>query len=278
MPDGKKLPKDLERKPLGLQRPIIIEASMTVYAELKARSVKTAGTAKLSWMGFGDPTYASTQKGGEPRGELGGLKTRGYDLGPFPGTRKDIATIAALFGPKGRALLGAEATEAAVRALPEETPYVHFACHGLIDAAFPMNSALALSAPAAEGQKDVAEIGDNRKDGLLQAWEIIQDVKLDSDCVVLSACETAGGKIFGGEGIIGLTRAFFYAGARSAVVSLWTISDESTAILMEAFYREVLAGAPRDVALQRAQTRLATSDKYAHPFYWAAFQVHGRAE
>jgi CHAT domain-containing protein len=147
-----------------------------------------------------------------------------------------------------------------------------------MDSEFPMNSALVLTAPQPPDPKDLAAIGDNRKDGLLQAWEIIQDLRVRSGCVVLSACETGVGKVLGGEGIMGLTRAFSHAGAESVVVSLWPISDESTALLMEAFYREVLAGAPRDVALMRAQIELAGSKRYSHPFFWAAFELHGRPE
>ena len=104
----------------------------------------------------------------------------------------------------------------------------------------------------------------------------MQDIRIDSDCVVLSACETGVGKIMGGEGVIGLTRAFFYAGARSVVVSLWPIADESTPVFMEEFYSHVLAGDDRDVALMRAREKLLSSENYSHPFHWAAFQLHGR--
>ena len=92
---------------------------------------------------------------------------------------------------------------------------------------------------------------------------------------MLSACETGVGEIRGGEGILGLTRAFFYSGARSLLVSLWPVSDRSTALLMEEFYRRLLAGQPRDVALQGAQIMLMNSEDTAHPFFWGAFQLHG---
>lgn len=297
--------------PLGLQRPISIEASMTVYAELKIQGPKASSAPTSSWTGFGDPIYPDPEKGDALRGEMGALRTRGFDLKPLPGSRAEVEAISTLFGAGSKKLLGADATEDAVRALPKDTPFLHFACHGFIDPAFPMDSALVLTAPPAAIPGGMMPIGDNRKDGILQAWEIIQDVRLDSDCVVLSACETGAGKVLGGEGIMGLTRAFFYAGAKSVVVSLWPISDDSTATLMVHFYKEILAGSPRDIALMRAQGELFRSGQdgatrppnrglqtapagstsspsrpsadspipsFSHPFYWAAFEIHGRPD
>src|SRR6185503_1921431 len=95
---------------------------------------------------------------------------------------------------------------------------LHFACHGLLDARFPLDSALAL-APG----------GDDN--GLLQAWEVIERVRVDADLVTLSACDTGLGRDMGGEGLVGLVRAFQYAGARSVLASLWEVSDRSTARL-----------------------------------------------
>ncbi len=250
---------------LGLSKPISIAASMTIHAGLKAghRTEKRS----LSWTGFGDPLYPDQDPGG---GLRQGLRTRGFQMGPLPGTREEILGIAALFGGRATIHLGAEASKEAVRALPRNLSYLHFACHGFMDPDFPMNSALALSS-----KPGVDAAGKAHQDGFLSAWEIMRDVRLDSDCVVLSACETGVGKVFGGEGILGLTRAFFYAGVRSVVVSLWPISDESSSLFMEAFYREILAGASRDVALQRARKSLARSRDFAHPFHWAAFELHG---
>lgn len=279
VPSGKRMPKGLKPEPLGLQRPISVEASVTVFRELEARRATGAepreashGSARPpSWTGFGDPLYPQSTGGeeswsGAPR----------FALEALSGTRQEIETIAGLFGANAACHLGRDATEEAVRSLPhKESPYIHFACHGLVDPRFPLNSALALT-PTEPDQEGDSSFGDTRRDGLLQAWEIIQDVRLESECVVLSACETGTGKVLGGEGILGLTRAFYYAGAKSIVVSLWPISDESTASLMGSYYRELLGGSPRDAALQRAQARLSADARHSHPFYWAAFQLHGR--
>ncbi|MBP7866437.1 MAG: tetratricopeptide repeat protein [Acidobacteria bacterium] len=261
-------------RPLGLQRPLSVQASLTVYAGLRSGAGGGSPSKGLNWAGLGDPVYPDPGKPGDTPGELAALKTRGFQLGPLPGTRQEIEDVARLFGGRARVHLGPDATKAQALGLPRETRFVHFACHGLLDPDFPMNSALALS--PSPGKPADAEGTAN--DGLLQAWEIIQNLRLESDCVVLSACETGVGKVCGGEGILGLTRAFLYAGSRSVVVSLWPISDASTAHFMQIFYREILAGVPRDDALRRAQADLAAQGDFAHPFHWAAFVLVGAGD
>jgi CHAT domain-containing protein len=99
----------------------------------------------------------------------------------------------------------------------------------------------------------------------------------------LSACQTALGKDMGGEGLLGLTRAFLYAGAHSVLGSLWSVSDKSTALLMKRFYGYLKAGKSRDEALRAAQIDLihtaapglASSAGPSSPFRWAAFQLSG---
>ena len=149
---------------------------------------------------------------------------------------------------------------------------LHFACHGVADERFPLESALALSIP------DALEEGEN---GLLQAWEIFEQLRLDSELVTLSACNTALGKEFAGEGMIGLTRAFQFAGARSVMASLWAVSDRSTADLMGDFYTRVRRGEALDEALRGAQVAMLQRQREtggrANPFHWAAFQLHGDA-
>ena len=96
---------------------------------------------------------------------------------------------------------------------------------------------------------------------------------LDTELVVLSACETGLGEVKVGEGVFGLRRAFVLAGARTLVMSLWSVPDEATRLLMEDFYRRLLAGEGRAEALRNAQ--LALRRKYPHPYYWGAFICHG---
>jgi CHAT domain-containing protein len=157
--------------------------------------------------------------------------------------------------------LGAEATEGRARGIGPDAPLLHFATHARIDERFPLDSALVLSP------------GPGDENGLLQAWEIFDSVRIDSDLVTLSACETALGKEMGGEGLLGLTRAFLYAGARSVLASLWRVSDRITPDLMRRFYRHLARGEPKDEALRAAQVEMIRAG--GHPFGWAAFQVFG---
>ena len=110
---------------------------------------------------------------------------------------------------------------------------------------------------------------------MLQAWEIFERVRIDADLVTLSACESGLGKEMGGEGLIGLTRAFQYAGARSVLASLWKVEDKSTGELMKRFYGYLKAGKSKDEALRLAQIDLIHSPEYSQPVDWAAFQLNG---
>ncbi len=142
--------------------------------------------------------------------------------------------------------------------------YVHLATHAAVDAAFPQLSAVYLTG------EDEAE-----EDGALYAGEIYQ-LHLNADLVVLSACETGSGQLVRGEGIVGMTRGFFYAGAKNLLVSLWPVNDTSTSHLMIEFYREMLAGKPKSAALQQAKKNLRENQRFSSPFYWSPFVLIGR--
>jgi CHAT domain-containing protein/Tfp pilus assembly protein PilF len=244
-------------------KPLHKAVSATVYAELKRnRKSRPSGTARL--VAFGDPWYPAGPAAGEPARALRSGGAGNLAFSPLPATRKEVVSVAGLYGKLAKAYLGKEATEDVAKKLPRETDYVHFACHGILDEVLPLNSGLVLSIP--EG--GVTEGAEN---GILQAWEIFQRIRLNADLVVLSACETGLGMEGGGEGLIGLTRAFQYAGARTVLASLWGVSDDSTLELMTAFYRELRRGKPKDVALQAAQRILSGR----HPFFWAAFELEG---
>lgn len=163
--------------------------------------------------------------------------------------------------PKSRALLGKDATETALRQYGTGFSFLHFATHGSFDADVPLRSALML-AP------------DDQGDGMLSA-EKLYSMRLDADLVTLSACETGLGKAAGGDDVLGLTRGFMYAGARSIVSSLWEVDDLATAKLMTQFYSN-LKQQDKRAALRAAQ--LATMKDFPHPYYWAAFQLTGSAD
>ena len=115
----------------------------------------------------------------------------------------------------------------------------------------------------------------SRSPGLLQAWEVFEQLRLDADLVTLSSCGTGTGQAPAGEGVLSLARAFQYAGARSVVASLWDIPDRSTALLMQRFYAGLAGGLDKDEALRRAQLALLHEPETSHPFHWAAHQLVG---
>lgn len=250
-------------------KPLHSVLSATVYAEIRKRR-PSGRRPEGEVVAFGDPAYPVLPK--DPESAPAALREvvasvqRGLSLEPLPASRAEVEEIAALF-PRARVYLGREATEERARSLPPGARIVHFATHGLLDERFPLSSALALTVPETQAP--------GQQNGLLQAWEILDAVGLDADLVTLSACDTALGKDRGGEGLIGLTRAFQYAGARSVLASVWGIADASTADFMKRFYRALRHGKPKDEALQAAQAGLIHSERFSHPYYWAAFQLVG---
>ena len=264
---------------LAEEKPIHTVLSATVYAELR-KSRRQVDPGSLSLAAFGDPRYPRSARSArsarskpgpaEPSSlrdpDVRAAAERGLALTPLPASREEVLDIAALF-PQTKTFLGPEATEEQVKSVGKDVRYLHFACHGLLDERSPMNSALALTIPESPQE--------GRDNGLLQAWEIFERVRLDADLVTLSACDSALGSEMGGEGLLGLTRAFQYAGARSVLATLWSVSDISTAALMKRLYSQLRAGRSKDQALQAAQTALIRLPKYSHPYYWAAFQLTG---
>jgi CHAT domain-containing protein/Tfp pilus assembly protein PilF len=143
---------------------------------------------------------------------------------------------------------------------------VHFATHGLINTMRPELSGLALSLVDREGRT---------QDGFLRL-NTIYNLRLSADLVVLSACQTALGKEVAGEGLVGLTRGFMYAGSRRVIASLWQVSDVATAELMKKFYTAMLQqGLTPAAALRRAQLEMAADVRWASPYFWAGFVLQG---
>jgi CHAT domain-containing protein/tetratricopeptide (TPR) repeat protein len=243
-------------------KPIHVAVSATLAAELQ-KSRASARSSKTELVAFGDPHYLSAPSAGRSTTQA----VRGFSLEPLPSTREEVRALTALFRGKSVGYLGEDATEERAKRAAGEARYLHFACHGLLNEAVPLDSALVLSIPT-ENRKET-------ENGILQAWEIFDSVRTSADLVTLSACETAQGKEVGGEGLIGLTRAFQFAGARSVVGSLWSVSDESTALLMTHFYGALKKGLPKDRALQHAQQMMIRNSRFSHPFYWAAFTLNG---
>jgi CHAT domain-containing protein len=143
---------------------------------------------------------------------------------------------------------------------------VHIATHGILDAARPERSGLVLSLVDRDGRA---------RDGVVRLHDVF-GLSLAAELVVLSGCETGLGRHMRGEGLVGLTRAFMHAGAPRVVSSLWQVDDQATARLMTAFYRHMLVdGARPAAALRAAQHELAADPRWAAPYYWAGFVLHG---
>jgi CHAT domain-containing protein/Flp pilus assembly protein TadD len=267
-------------------KPIHTAASATVYAELRKSRRENRQPPTFEVAAFGDPKYPSlarpapvarrgdgTDEAAEAPEDLDqepnvrAVMRGGYRLDPLPRSREEVQSITALYAPRAEAFLGENATEERAKSLGKDIPLIHFACHAILNERFPLDSALVLTIPEhpKEGQEN----------GLLQAWEIFEKVRIDADLVTLSACDSGLGKEMGGEGLIGLTRAFQYAGARSVLASLWKVEDQSTAELMRRFYQYLKAGTTKDEALRLAQIDLIHSPAFSSPKDWASFELIG---
>ncbi len=273
-------------------KPLHLTASMTVHQELRSRRRRTWPATSPALVAFGDARYGPAAAEGAVAARKTVSSSGAGHLGPLPASRVEVEAITRLYGDGARMLVQDEATETRARAVGRDVRMIHFAAHAVVDERHPLDSGIALTTPA------TVRYGEDN--GLLQAWEILESVRIDADLVTLSGCETALGRELAGEGIIGLTRAFQYAGARSVAASLWSVPDRSTALLMERFYGYLKRGLAKDEALRAAQIdlirgaadgrpdaaegtrgmkRLAKSGappvSYASPFYWAAFQLYG---
>ena len=219
--------------------------------------------------------FAPVFSAGRPESE-GGARSPGGPRSPLPASRDEVTHIRGLFreryGPidrwlsqRSRVYLEGEATEERLKhAGLEHYRYVHLATHGVVDEKHPRLSGLIL-----------AEEKGSAEDGVLRLGEIY-NLSLNADLVVLSACETGLGQLARGEGVIGLTRGFLYAGASSVLVSLWRVADASTATLMSDFYRELLTGKPASHALRAAKLSAIHRDpESAKPYSWSAFVLIG---
>jgi CHAT domain-containing protein/Tfp pilus assembly protein PilF len=235
---------------------------------------------------FGHPSYNSSKEkrtlpAGKERGtppvyyELN-LPTR-FELSDLPGTQQEIDAIEPMLTSKGwqaEVFTGDEALEENLKDCFKPR-ILHIATHGYFqpDSARSnplLQSGLMLAGAARtlRGDKD-----DTSEDGILTAYEAV-NLNLDNtDLVVLSACETGLGEVRNGEGVYGLQRAFKVAGARSIIMSLWKVNDESTQELLIEFYKFWLAGGDKRQSLKDAQ--LEIRKKYPHPYFWGAFVMVG---
>jgi CHAT domain-containing protein len=207
-------------------------------------------------------------KSDDKSGDKSGLTTRRLVIPRLLFTRQEANRLIAL-APKALSFSAMDFQanrEAVLKGDLSQYRYVHFATHGLLDTERPGLSSLLLSMVDQQGKQ---------QDGFLRANDIY-NLKLPAELVVLSACQTGLGKEIKGEGLVGLTRGFMYAGAARVVVSLWNVNDKATADLMTRFYEKMLKqGARPAAALRAAQVEMWRQKQWQSPYYWAAFTMQG---
>ena len=187
-------------------------------------------------------------------------------LSPLPFARIEVETIARKF--KGSYAYDEQASEKNFKANANQYSVIHLALHGILNKDKPILSSLGFT-----------EDSDSMENNFLEAHEISK-LELNTDLVVLSACETGYGKFENGNGLASLARAFMYAGAKSLVVSLWQVNDYSTAKIMENFYSNLSEKKDKSSALRAAKLNyLKTSQGImGHPAFWSSFILYGNDE
>lgn len=191
-----------------------------------------------------------------------GASTQGLD--PLAYNGEEAVSIQKTVG-SGSAWLGAAAAEPAFKRVADRFRVLHFSTHGVLDDRYPGLSFLAFS-----------EQGDSLENSRLRVSEIY-GLRLSAELVVLSACETANGRLFRGEGLMSISRAFQQAGAGAVVASLWNVDDRHTPALLEAFYgflQKKWAKSDALAAAKRGYLDGAAGQK-GHPFFWAGFVLYG---
>ncbi len=244
--------------------------SASTLASILERGRRPEAAADL--LAVGDPVARGLE--GAAAGEKPGkdilleyYRGRRFALQPLKFASEEMKSIAGLVAPESRRVVSrGEATEARVKGLDlAGYKVLHFATHSLLDENAAGRSALVMTR---DGSSD--------EDGFLQAAEIY-NIRLNADLVVLSACQTARGKPGKGEGIQGLARAFFCAGSKAVVASLWNINDRTTAAFMKVFYGRLAEGKTVDEALRLAKIEMCRSGR-CQPYHWAAFVLIGAGD
>jgi CHAT domain-containing protein len=189
---------------------------------------------------------------------------------PLKGTAEEAKAIASLVGTQP--LLGSDATETAVKEA-KNSIIIHIATHGFFQIGTDPNQNPLLNSGLVFAGVKVGKSGSD--DGILTALEVSNLNLTNTKLVTLSACDTGLGTTSNGEGIYGLRRALVIAGAESQVISLWKVADDATKDLMINYYTRLNTNEGRSFALHEAQRDMLKSEKYAHPYYWAAFIPSG---
>lgn len=250
--------------------------SLSILREMKRKGAEMSGARgrqqqtatvnfKTELLALGNPAL-----NGETAAKIKTLRDDD-SLSPLPDAEREVNALGKLYGPaRSRVLIGERATEEEVKTGAGKYKLLHFATHALLDDRNPMYSRIMLAQAGQQGA---------REDGLLEAWELLR-LDLTAELAVLSACQTARGRVGIGEGVIGMSWALFVAGCPTVVVSQWKVDSARTTDLMLEFHRNLLRQKGSEQAMTKAEALRAASLKllhsqYNHPAYWAGFVIIG---
>ena len=269
---------DSGRRPLVEDFTISYAPSATLLALLKearrdAPSESMKDVLLLAYPGDGAAaSRAGLTPGREASARAGArARDRGSDrvLPPLPQALAEARAVRRVAGDRAEIHVGDDAREALLATTRlDRFRVIHFATHGLVNLRWPSRSALLLAVGPGESAGE---------DGFLEAREIHR-LSLSSDLVVLSACQTAVGRVLAGEGVQGLAQAFLHAGAGAVVATLWNVNDESAARFMGVFYEHLRDGEPATSALRAAKLEVIRRTPGATPAHWAPFILIGDGE
>lgn len=238
------------------RRAVYYAQSLALLRHSFARGEQNAPTL----LAFGNPTIGAATR------STFRSAYRDVPIGALPDAETEVRSLSSLYEPKQRRTYWRDAArESVFKREAEHFDIIHIAAHAVVDDRAPMYSAIVL-----------ATEGGGSEDGLLEAREVV-DLQLNARLAVLSACDTARGRVGAGEGVVGLAWAFFAAGCPTTVVSQWKAESRATSKLMVEFHRRLVAGASIAEALRQAQRSLRATEAYSHPFYWAPFVAVGAA-
>ena len=268
---------------------IINTPSASILGELRKEAAHRQPEKLLA--AFGDPVFASNYaQRKDPAGNQQSATAQAFEISPLQHALRDIELNGDSFDPsvikplfyanrelahlRDVATSGESFVASGFNATRDQLlstdltrfAILHFATHGLLDPKRPENSGLVLSTVNQDGQEQNGFVG----------LQDIYGLRAPVDLVVLSACQTALGKDVRGEGLLGLTRGFMYAGASSVMASLWKVDDEATSELMRQFYTNMLRnGLTPAAALRAAQNNIRQKPEWSAPYYWAGFTLQG---
>jgi tetratricopeptide (TPR) repeat protein len=210
-------------------------------------------------LAFADPAQPSADAGADA---IGADSLRWTAL---PGSSDEVRAIAGMLPGRAELHLAADATKPLLLARATAAPLLHVSTHAIADPIDPERSRILFAPPQPRAGADY-----------LFLREIYGLDLKGLDMVVLSACDTETGKVTGGEGVEGFSKAFLAAGANSTVTTLWPVDDRATAEFMKQFYYALASGAPKAEALRQAKLQfLRSGSRLSHPQYWAAFVLNG---